>query len=234
MPWVNTTRKNVANSSAVASLNVTLNSTVAGNHIIVGTSAWGNPAGPTSVVVSDAANGAYTSSFYKLQALGLQAVTLHYKENGVGGNLTITSNPSGASADANDMAIFAHEFSGGATSSSASGTPSTNEGSSTTASTGSTTPADADCLLIAVTGYDGSGTITGNAGGEGFTLSNQVPGGSPQPGDMEFKILTGGSGVGQSESWTFGASGPWAAGISAFKPLATAFLQRLALMGVGS
>jgi hypothetical protein len=125
MTWAYTTRSASAVGAGVASVNITLNSTVAGNFIGVGTAcaaAGGLTAAPTSLAVSDGTNGSYTQSGYVTNSdVG---AGLHFFAQGAGGNLTITSNPSGASGDSNDMLAVAAEFSGGAASP-ASGTPST-------------------------------------------------------------------------------------------------------------
>lgn len=231
MAIASTGRKSVNNAAGVASLNNTHNSSVAGNLIVCATSAWGNPTAPTSVAVSDGANGTYTVGAFV--AAVQAAAALNYKENGAGGNLTVTSNPSGAPADSNDMSVYTEEFSGVALSSSLSVAAVTNTGSSATSSTGNITPADNDCLIVAWGDYDGSGVITGNAGGEGFTQSNIVQGGTAQPGWLFWKILTGGAGVPISFSTSFSMSAAWSCGIAAFKPQASTFISQLALLGAG-
>ena len=212
MAWAATARKNENSAGGVASLNVTLNSTVAGNHIFVATSYW-KSGGNTSNAVSDGTNGAYSEAFHITN--GDPSCSLHYFENGAGGNLTITANPS---PDNSDVWVACHEFSGGATSSSLDGTPTTNSGTSATASTGNLVPANNDVLCLGVMDLDNSGNITENAGGEGFTLSNenQLFADIGQPGSFVYKIFSGAPGT-VVETWTVPASSPWVAGIAAFK-----------------
>lgn len=217
MAWAFTTRKNTNGVNASASISVTLNSTVAGNLIVVGTTTFA-PSGTvaTSIAVSDNVNGSYTQAGFARN--GDMGCALHYFVAGAGGNLTITSDPSGASGDSQDLGIFAAEFSGGAASQ-PSGTPNTNTGSGTTSSTGTTTPADNDCLLVAIMATDASSpaTITENAGSEGYTLLNEIESVPGELGSFVYKILSGGSGAGQSESWTQPTEA-WAAAIVALKP----------------
>ena len=233
MAWGDTTRKTEVGGGGVASVNVTLNDTVAGNFIAAGTSAWKSTGAPAAVAMSDGTNGAYTQSLFT--SVGLTAVSLHYFANGAGGAISVTSDPSGGGAgDANDLYMALHEFSGGDTTSPASGTPATATGTSTTADTGTMTPADDSVLLLAVLDYDSSGTITENAGGEGFTLSNERDigaGNGPdpgQPGSMVFKILSGAPGT-PGHTWSFSSSADWACGIAAFKAAAagTSILRQM-------
>ncbi len=223
--WADTGRKNKAEGQQVGSLNVTLTGTVAGNFLAAGGSQWDNaPDAPTSVAVSDDVNGAYTSSVFS--SLNDQAVSLHYVGSGAGGNITVTQTP--APAATYDTSIFIHEFSGGHATP-ASGTPVTATGTSTAPATGAMTPADNDVLLLSVLGFDNTGTITENAGTEGFTLSNETEfSGTGQPGSMVFKILVGAPGT-PSHSWTTENSGDWAVGIAAFKP-ASASSPRLVIV----
>jgi len=213
MVWAATARKAEAQGGGVSSLNVSLNSTVAGNQILAGASVY-NDNGPTAVAVSDGANGSYASSFVIRN--GVQTAALRYVASNAGGNLTLTFTPSGGSDSSYDYSVYVHEFSGGDTAALASGTPATNTGSGTTASTGSMSPAHNDVLLIAVDGHPASGTVSENAGSEGFTLSNDHESGSAaEPGSMVYKIISGAPGT-PSHSWTVPSS-TWAAGIAAFK-----------------
>jgi hypothetical protein len=222
MGWTFTGRSAAAGVNAANNESVVLNSTVAGNFIGVATlvfSAGGTA--PTSIAVSDNINGSYTQSAYKTN--GDMGCAIHFFAVGAGGNLTITSDPSGAASDSQDIWVAAAEFSGGAASP-ASGTPTTNSGSSTSSSTGTTTPADNNCLVLATMATDASSpaTITENAGSEGYTLileNETVPG---ELGSFVYKILSGGSGAGQSESWTQPTEA-WAAVIAAFKPSTATF-----------
>ncbi|MGH7339110.1 MAG: hypothetical protein ACREKH_01335, partial [Candidatus Rokuibacteriota bacterium] len=179
MAYTDTGRKAEAQGGGVGSLNVTLNSTVAGNFLALGSSVYQDE---TAVAVSDGVNGSYTQSFRVHVQFATAA--LHYVANNGGGNLTITSDPSGG-AGTYDMSIYAHEFSGGPTSAPASGTPATNTGTGTTSSTTAMTPADNDVLLLAVDSHTTSGTVTENAGGDGFSLSNEhESGASAEPGSL--------------------------------------------------
>jgi hypothetical protein len=211
MSWSATARKNWVSAAGVASLNVTLNSTVAGNLIAVATSGW-KSTGPTSMAVSDGTNGAYTSAFFAVN--GSPAIALHYLPNNAGGNLTVTATPGPASSY--DMAIAVHEFSGGDTVAPASGTPATNTGISAADSTGTMTPSDNDVLLLAALDHDSYTAVTENAASEGFTLSNENEGAPGQPISLVYKIITGAPGT-PSHSWSAGTSANWAAGIAAFK-----------------
>ena len=217
MAWTDTTRKAEAQGGGVTSLNVTLNSTVAGNLVVAGHSSFegaGNFAAATTY--SDGGN-TWTESFRTAISGGKQISGLGYSVLTTGGNRTINFDPGTSSYD---MSVYVHEFSG-PHATPASGTPVTSTGNSTTASTGAMTPADNDVLLIAVDGHATSGTVTENAGSEGFTLSNDHESGtSAEPGSMVFKILSGAPGT-PSHSWTI-PSGLWAAGIAAFKPAAEA------------
>lgn len=214
MAWAYTGRSATQTGSGGGSLNVTLASTVAGNQIFVGGSYFGFTTVPTACAVSDSTNGAYTQSFFNNNSF--QGASLHYFANNAGGSLTITVNPT-ATDDRFDFWIVAAEFSGGDTSSLASGTPSSSNGLSTTASTGSTTAADSDALLVAMLGTQTAGTITENAASEGFTLlAENESGASAEPGSLVYKIVSGAPSA-ASHSWTV-ASGSWAAGIAGYKP----------------
>jgi len=143
---------------------------------------------------------------------------LYYIRNHSGGNPTCTIDSGGNLVD---WFVEVAEFSGGNTTSPASGTPTTNSGLSGTASTGSMTPADNDVLLLAdMATIVGDPTLTENAGSEGFTLlgENEVTANGAR-GSALYKILSGAPGT-PSESWTISSSGEWAAGIAAFKPAA--------------
>ena len=224
MAWSYGGLQNSNNGSGSGSLTVALNGTTAGRFIAVGASVFNNTGTITGVAVSDGTNGAYTQSFFVTRQSGTtrQATSLHYFPNNAGGDLTITVDPSDAGTDSYDFTIFAAEFAGGDTTSPASGTPVTNSATTgTTASTGTTSPADNDVLVIAVDGNDTSGTITENAGGEGFTLiAEHESGVSAEPGSWVYRIISGSPGT-PSHSWTV-PSGVWAVGIAAFKPAAGA------------
>ena len=236
--WAFTGVSNSTTGSGAGSFTLACNGTAAGSLIAVGASIFNSITGITGVTVSDATNGAYTQSFRAVLITSVeQDATLHYFPNNAGGNLTITVNPA-APTDLYDVFIVCAEFSGGDTTAPASGTPATNTGSSTTASTGSTTPADNDVLVLAMEGHTASGTITENAGGEGFTLiAENESGVLAEPGSMVYKIISG-SPSAQSESWTVPLTSDWAAGIAAYKPAAAApgaavSPPQRSLMGVG-
>lgn len=216
MTWSYTTNKNTATATAAASLNVSLNSTLFGSFIAVGTACWDfpNPA-PTSVAVSDGTNGSYTSSGYSTTSDS--GAGLSWFSVGAGGNLTITTNPTGGVGDSQDIWVVAAEFAGNAASP-ATGTPATANGTSTTPLSGTTTPAVADALMLAFLNTDSGGTITENRLGEGYSLIAEREGASDANGSFVYKILSGGSGVGQSESWTLGANEVWSTVIAAFAP----------------
>lgn len=213
MGWASTGNKAVTGASASASLTLALLGTTAGNSIAVACSCWGNPVGPTSCPISDNINGSYAQALFRNNVLA--SVALAIFDNIAGGNVTITCNPQGATADSNDISIFAHEFSGGALTSSLSGSAITAIGTSTNPATGILTPSDADCLILGVLDFDSNASIAENAAGEGFILSNEREG-LPQPGDLVYKIVSGIPSV--SHSWTCGASAEWVVGLAAFKP----------------
>ena len=220
MAWTFTGRKATQTGSGVGSLNVTLNGTAAGSLIVVAASVWNGGGGVTGISVSDNVNGAYTESFRAHD--GVQDASLHYYPNNAGGNLTVTVNPA-AGTDNYDLWIAVAEFAGGDTASPASGTPATNtRGGGTNTATLSTagpmTPADNDVLVIAVDGHVTAGTISENAGAEGFTLLDEnESGASAEPGGWVYKIISGAPGT-PSHSWTIPGSTESACGIAAFKP----------------
>jgi hypothetical protein len=217
MSYADTARKATALGSIVASVNVTLNSTIAGNLVICGTSSYDGGGFSMDAVITDGGN-TWTKSF-KQQDPGTsnQCANLSYSVLGTGGNRTINSDP-GINTNY-DIAVFVHEFSGPHTTP-ASGTPvGAGAASGTTASTGSMTPADNDVLVIAVLASTNPMTITENAGSEGFSLSNENEvGGDGDRGSMVFKIISGAPGT-PSHSWTLGNSTRWECGIAALKPL---------------
>jgi hypothetical protein len=219
MTWSDTGRHAVGGIENTRSVNLALNSTVAGNMIAVLVTAWNSGAVPT-ISVSDSANGSYGAAVFTKTVtgnLGSNRVSLYVFPNNAGGNLTINATTNITS----DTEVFAREFAGGVTSSPLSGGPHTASGSTSPASTGQMTPADNDVLLLAGVVYDSASTMTENAGGEGFTLSDKRVWDSSggQPGSFVFKIISGAPGS-PSHSWALGASGSWAAGIAAFKPAA--------------
>lgn len=201
-----------ASSSNADSATLTLGDTSTNSFIAVSVSIFDSDANPASITVSDNINGTYTSSFY--QGITNGGIGIRYFPTNPGGNLIITANPDGATSD---FSIMAHEFCGGHATP-ASGSPVTATGSSTTPSTGAMTPADNNVLLLAsVVAHVTPGTITENAGGQGFTLSNEREDGFGGTSSFVYKIISGAPGT-PSESWTTTNSGAWAAGIAAFKP----------------
>lgn len=215
MAWASTGRKNSAGITTGTACNVTLNSTVAGNMIVVVASLWASGGSPTATC-SDDVNGSYGTAIITQVASQIR-VYIWVKPNIAGGNVTVTTT---ASASGWTWAAV-HEFSGGVTASPTSGTPGSASGSTTPGSSGSTTPADADCLVVAACSLNTGSAITENAGGQGYTLSNEMedPPGTGQPGSFVYKILSGGSGVAQSHTWSFAGASPTNCGvIAAFKP----------------
>lgn len=143
-------------------------------------------------------------------------VRMFYAKNIAGGSFTLQVD---CSADFfADMSLSCTEFSGVSTTSPLTGTPSTNASTSTTGSTGSTTPADNDCLVVAAFAGDFPTTITQNAGGQGFTLIDEMEGDfGTLTCSSVYKILSGAPAA-QNESWGLGNLMDWAAGIAAFTP----------------
>lgn len=217
MAYSDTTRKAEATGGGVGSLAVTLNSTVAGNLVVVGVSSYNNASSAPSAAGSDGGN-TWSQAFTRTTSNGTerQEGALVYSVLGTGGNRTITIDPG---ASTYDMWIAAHEFSG-PHATPLSGTPVTNGATaSTTADTTSFTPADADCLYVAVEGHAASGTIAENnaTGDTNWTLSNENESGSAaEPGSMVFFIRSG-TAVARRAAWTI-PSTYYAAGIAGFKP----------------
>lgn len=236
MAWADTTRKAEGGGGGVSSVNVTLNSTIAGNFIAAGSDHWtGSVVAPT---LSDNVNGSYTTSFSAIEG-GEIGASLNYFANNGGGNLTITFNYT----QTQDVGCYVHEFSGGATSNANSGTAATaTSTANTAASTGAMTPADSGCLLIGVMGVDANGSQnqnqTGSLPGSGttWTLSNDRT--TAEPGSMVFLILPGAATT-CMHVWS-NPSAIWAAGVAAFKPGAAAAAAALPLLiygdlsGIGS
>jgi hypothetical protein len=216
MSYADTARKATAKATTVGSLNVTLNSTIAGNLVICGTSSYDGGGFSQEPVVTDGGN-TWTKRFTQTGVTVSQCASLSYSVLGTGGNRTINSDPG---VNTYDIALFVHEFSG-PHSTPASGTPvgAGNSGSAL-ASTGSTIPTDNDVLVIAVEACTNPlSSITENAGSEGFTLSNENENAiTGDAGSMVFKIMVGSPGT-PSHSWTLGQSTTWECGIAAFKPL---------------
>lgn len=223
MSYVDTGRKAEASGGSIQSLNITLNSTVAGSLVVVGSSVYQNLSITPNSIVTDGGN-TWTQSFSRVQTSGTerQEAALSYSVLTTGGNRTINIDPN-VSTDSFDIAGFAHEFSGPAATP-ASGTSVTNVGTTqTTSDTTSFTPADADCLFVAVDGNSASGTITENVapGDTNWTLSNKLESGaSGEPGSMVFFIQSGGP-TARRAAWTIPTGTFWAAGIAGFKPVGT-------------
>lgn len=215
-----TTRKAENTAGGAGSVTVTLNSTVAGNLVVVGCSLYNsNSSIAPSLGITDGGN-TYTQVFKASRSVSFerQVATLWYSVLGTGGNRTIV-------IDANDAENYdwwcnAHEFAG-ADATPVSGTAVTNSGTSeTTSDTTAFTPADADALYVAVDGHSASGTVTENVspGDTDWTLSNEnESGASAEPGSMVFFIRSGGA-VARRSAWTIPSGTFWAAGIGAFKP----------------
>jgi hypothetical protein len=217
MTWTATGTQNSATGSAIVSLNVSVSNTLVSSFIAVGTAVChtgGQGIAPTALTVSDGGNGNYTQLGFP-QHTDLACGGHYLPANNAGGSLTITSAPSGGTSNSYDIFVAAAEFIGGRLQ---SATAVTNTGSGTTASTGNITPADNDCLMFAVMSTDSGGAITDNAGSEGYTqiADNSIPT-AGESGSVMYKILSGGSGSAQSESWSF-TNEAWATVIGAFLP----------------
>lgn len=226
MAYVSTGRKNYNWGGGVAACTVTLNSTVAGNLLVVGMSSYASDGSAQDIVVTDNVGGNTWTKSYVNQGTGasnVQASGLAYCVLTTGGNTTITVDP-GSFASGYDMSVYVEEFTG-PHASPVSGTPAVNAStgtSVTTASTGTMTPADNDVLVVAVMGYAATGATTENQspGDTGFTLSNEHENGSSaEPGSMVWKIISGAPGTPRA-GWTI-PSTHFAAGIAAFKPAAS-------------
>jgi hypothetical protein len=76
-----------------------------------------------------------------------------------------------------------------------------------------------DCLVLAAMVTDG-GNPTENNAGEGYSLIGESDGTGGEPGSFVYKILSGGSGANQSESWAAPLE-VWGAVIAAFAPAIT-------------
>lgn len=213
-----TTRKAENAAGSAGSVTVTLNSTVAGNLVVVGCSIYNaNATAAPSLGITDGGN-TYSQVFKATASSGSerQLATLWYSILGTGGNRSIV-------IDANDGELYdwwcaAHEFAGA---DAVSGTAVTNTGTTqTTSDTTAFTPADADTLYVAVDGHSASGTVTENVspGDTDWTLSNEnESGSSAEPGSMVWFILSGAA-VARRAAWTIPSGTFWAAGIGAFKP----------------
>ena len=209
--WSSTGVKNkFMQFTAADSTTVGLTGTTAGSFIAVASAVY-SAGGVSTLAVSDGVNGAYTQSFY--QNNGVDAgCGLHFFPNNAGGSLTITVNPSGSSAV---ISVAAHEFLGGTL---ASGSPSSQSSAGTTLTPNAISPPDNDVLVLAaVQVSQGSGTITENAGSEGFTLSNDQE--TSLISSFVYKIISGAPGS-VVHTWSFSPSSGYSAGIAAFKPTA--------------
>jgi len=207
MAWTDTGRKNEGHVSSGLTVQATLNSTAAGSMIAVATSSWLS----SSHAVADDVNGSYGSPIVNVANTD-QRNGLFVFPNNAGGNITVTLTCNSSSGN---KSIFVHEFAGGALSAPQSGSANSATGSGNPQNPGTIAPPDDDVLALAVVG-GGAGTITENAGGEGFTLSNEHETDTPgQPTSFVFKIISGDPGT-VGHTWT-GVAGIWAAGIAAFK-----------------
>jgi hypothetical protein len=216
--YIDTGRKNEANATGVGSLNVTLNSTVAGNLLAMGVSAFNNASVVPNSVVTDAGN-TWSQSFTRSTSSGTFRLESSVSASvlSAGGNRTITVDPGTSTYD---MWINVQEFIGPAATP-LSGTPVTNVGTvETTADTTAFTPADAGCLFVAVEGHISDGTITENVapGDTNWIFSNdQETGAAASPGAMVFYIQTGGP-TARRAAWTIPSGAIWTAGVAGFKP----------------
>jgi hypothetical protein len=211
MAWAASGVHNIGFASSVNSLNVTINGTTAGSFIGTGSGGY-DGLGVSGMTVSDGTNGSYSQSFW--QNTTPTSFGIHYFANNGGGNLTLTFTPSRNSS----VTAAVREFTGGATSSPASGTPSNQGSASSIPNTGSMTPADNDVLFLAGMHFDSNGdTWTDNNAGEGFTLSDDDHNFGHVDFSFMYKIVSGAP-ASQSLTWGMPFSSDWAAGIAAFKP----------------
>lgn len=191
---------------SVANRQVTLTGTTAGNLIVVAGTYF---AAGTTITVSDSVNGTYTQVFVQAAASDSHRTSLSYKANIAGGTVTITYTPPSAA----DTCIIAAEFNGIATVSPLNTSNSTN-GTGTTANSSSITTTQATTTLIAVEGQGTSGSITQNAGSQGFTLIGEnESGASAEPISFVYRVVT--STGSYNHTWTV-PNDDWAAGIGAF------------------
>lgn len=217
--WAYVQKTQGESGGSAVSTTCALTGVAAGNCLVLGASVWSNSAQATSVAVSDTVNGAWTSALF-VPDTNVSVAAMRFFPNCGAGNPTITVTPA-PGGGFYDLWVSAAEFSGGATASPLSGTPTTSAGGTSPATTTAMTPADNDVLLAAIMTYNSFSAITENAGGEGFTLIFENNDGSGQPGSFVYKIISGAPGT-PAHTWTLGSSALWAAGIAAFKPAAAA------------
>ena len=220
MAITDTTRKAENIGSGVPSINVTINSTVAGNLLVAFGSTYRNGTGTPATTCGDGGNTWSTlKSQVRTNGAEKQEAHIQYSSIASGGNRTVTYSPN---AGGNcDMWGSVHEFSGHDSGSPVSGTPVGNSGTSeTTADTTGFTPADADCLYVACEGNSATGAVTENAspGDTDWTFDNDHESGATgEPGGSVFFIRSG-SAVSRRAAWTITSGTFWAAVIGAFKP----------------
>lgn len=212
MAWTFTGNSAVASGTSIASLDVVLNGTRAGNFIAVYTGTIQTFSDTPGINVSDNVNGSYSLS--KFQTSGGDQVfsSLHYFAAGAGGNLTITTDPQGPH-DSSIIRVVAAEFAGGHRTSPPSGAASGNFGFSTPPSTGSATPADNDVLLLAGTLVDNIADPISPDNGFSTIADDDVD----ICFSFAYKIITGPP-TAINESWTVSSNSTFAAILAAFKP----------------
>lgn len=228
MPFVDSTRKAEVSGGSVVSVDLTLNSTVAGNLVVVGTTATrsGGPASDPTVTDGGNAWTKETSQWVDPKGIGVSWSILT-----TGGNRTINCSPNGVNSY--DITAYAHEFAG-PHASPKSGTNVLADGNSTTADTGAMTPADDDSLVVALESNVSSGTVTENVspGDTDWTLSNESESATNASVSSMVFIILSGAPVSRRAAWTVPSS-VWVTFIMAFKPVATAAPPQRTLMGVG-
>jgi hypothetical protein len=213
--------------------------TAVNNLLVVAVTTW-EANGDKTLTVSDPTNGTYTNAFFQATGVDLD----DYQQTGVAwvltsttSALTITVNPSGASAD---MCVAVAEFSGiaAADTQDAVTSQASSVNNSTVANSGTITTTQNDTLLIAAEGHGASGTVSENQGAQGYTLLNESQSGSSaEPGSWVYRIQASTCSAACGHTWTI-PSDEWAAGVVAFKATgggggAARKAGRFGLMGVG-
>lgn len=225
MGWADTGRKNSNIAGGAATLTVTLNSTVVGNFLVAGCSAYNALADFTSVGVTDdtGGDGGNTWNPDKFQQViassDRQVASIHSAIITLGGNRSVIFDPVGPANC--DFFGVVHEFSGQHATPADGATPTGATGiTSDTADTGSLTPQNDNALVVAMEGHGASGTITPNQapGNTDFIQSAENESGSgAEPGSMMYKIISGAP-VAQRHIWTLGGVTYWATVMVPYKP----------------
>ena len=196
---------NEGTGSGASSYSISLvSNATAGNCLVMGNSEF-NPT--TTGTVS---GGGETWSQRVAPNFGSQDTFIDRALNISAGAKTITFTPTSGTPDWGGCLC---EFSGVATSSADDGSNSASGATQTTADPGAATTTATD-LIFAFCGY-GGGTITENAGGEGYTLiAEHEDGSGAEPFSATYKVsVAAGS---PKDTWTI-PIGVWAAGVIALK-----------------